>query len=598
MPNQACACAQKQPTAPKPNPQPYTFPLLLLQDPYPSFSFFFFLSAPLSPWRRLQRHLSSLLRQLLISRISQSCSLRLLSTLIHLRLLPLRLLHSRLLLRLLGSGLLLGLLHLVTAEALAPLESLLGLDVAEEVGGLPDLVAGLDGVRGPGVGDEDGFGLKLVEDRGGGVGHEGGEDRGKEVDQVEGEADDGTALGRFVLGEFVVELVGLEEGVAGLRDEENGGQAGLDLYSVHLFEVLREELVDLGLELVNGGILVLGVVGHDVVVVLSVDEFHNAANKVAKVLQKQVVVAADKVIPIEFTVSRLRSVGEKVVTEHIRTHAGLLGRVTKHTDATGLGELAAFVREVFGRRKMVKLGPVVSGANLTSGEDDRMEDNVILAEELVELDVGVVPPLLPLVSVAGSNGDVANASVEPGVDNLLFVARERDWGSPLHVSRNASTIQTLLQPSRRDLLGVGGPSSLDRGLLEKSLDLRLELIKLEENVVRILGDGSRALDLAARLLQVERVQELSTSVTLVTTGITISALGTFALNESIGKESMVVLTVELGSIALLEEAVLLELEEDFLGDDSLGFGSRSSKYIEADFEPLVNVGVDLVVLVA
>jgi len=134
--------------------------------------------------------------------------------------------------------------------------------------------------------------------------------------------------------------------------------------------------------------------------------------------------------------------------------------------------------------------------------------------------------------------------------------------------------------------------------LEESLDLRLELIKLEENVVRILGDGSRALDLAARLLQVERVQELSTSVTLVTTGITISALGTFALNESIGKESMVVLTVELGSIALLEEAVLLELEEDFLGDDSLGFGSRSSEYIEADFEPLVNVGVDLVVLVA
>jgi hypothetical protein len=46
--------------------------------------------------------------------------------------------------------------------------------------------------------------------------------------------------------------------------------------------------------------------------------------------------------------------------------------------------------------------------------------------------------------------------------------------------------------------------------------------------------GRRAIQLTARILQVERIEQMSTFITLISTRIVVPTQGTFALYESIG----------------------------------------------------------------
>ena len=57
---------------------------------------------------------------------------------------------------------------------------------------------------------------------------------------------------------------------------------------------------------------------------------------------------------------------------------------------------------------MVEQCVVVLGSQQAAWEHDGMEWDIVLGHELVELDiVRVLPPFLPLLCVAGSDGEVA-----------------------------------------------------------------------------------------------------------------------------------------------------------------------------------------------
>ena len=58
---------------------------------------------------------------------------------------------------------------------------------------------------------------------------------------------------------------------------------------------------------------------------------------------------------------------------------------------------------------------------------------------------------LPVLSVVGGDGDVANGRIKPDVENLLLVARARHARAPLQVARDAAQLQAIPHPCVRRL---------------------------------------------------------------------------------------------------------------------------------------------------
>ena len=111
-------------------------------------------------------------------------------------------------------------------------------------------------------------------------------------------------------------------------------------------------------------------------------------------------------------------------------------------------------------------------------------------------------------------------------------------------------------------------------------------------------DWRCTVELAPRLDEIERVKQMATLVALVSSCVLVAAQRALALDETIGQKGLVLLTVRLNGGALLEEAVLVELGEDILGDFRLLVRRCPAKDVESDVEPLVDLGVQLVVFVA
>jgi len=149
---------------------------------------------------------------------------------------------------------------------------------------------------------------------------------------------------------------------------------------------------------VNGYFAVKGAVG----------EFEGTVGEVTKVGEELVVVLSNEVVPQEASVLVLRTAAEQEVSPNFGWDARFHGVISENTGVATLGEfkgstiLVFFVVKVLSGRDVMELSPWLSRSNKSRGEDHSVECNVILAHELVKLDViGVLPPLLPLVSVVG-----------------------------------------------------------------------------------------------------------------------------------------------------------------------------------------------------
>jgi hypothetical protein len=88
-----------------------------------------------------------------------------------------------------------------------------------------------------------------------------------------------------------------------------------------------------------------------------------------------------------------------------------------------------------------------------------VESDIVLAHKLEQFHVlFVLPPLLPLVSIACSNRDVADRSIEPNVEHFLFELFKRYRGSPLKVPSDASAEKTVLEHRVGEADCVGRPT--------------------------------------------------------------------------------------------------------------------------------------------
>lgn len=242
--------------------------------------------------------------------------------------------------------------------------------------------------------------------------------------------------------------------------------------------------------------------------------------------------------------------------------------------------------------------PSALAAEERAREDDGVERDVVLAEELHQVDFLVVlPPTPPLVGVRGGDGDVADRRVEPHVEHFVLEALERDRRAPLQVACDAALVQVLC-PRARDVERVGAPARLGAGLLDV-LGQRLgELREVDEQMLGGLDDGALAAELALGVLQVDRVDDVLARVALVAACARRAAVGTRALDETVGEEAVAVLAEELLDGVGADVAVVVELPEDLLRDLGLLLGRGATEAVERDVEPLVNLLVQLVVLLA
>ncbi len=228
-----------------------------------------------------------------------------------------------------------------------------------------------------------------------------------------------------------------------------------------------------------------------------------------------------------------------------------------------------------------------------------MERDVVLGHELGVADVlGLVPPgLVVAVRRVGvrpllGGGDVFDRGVEPDVEDLALGRQVgpgvgRDRHAPVEVTGDGAVVQALGQPLAGDRGGQLRPLLLVLG--DPGLDLVLELGLQEEEVLGLAdleiggsGDGRAGLD------QVRGVQDAGAVLALVAAGLVVAAVRAGALDVAVRQEAAVGGRVDLPDRALLDEAVLLELAREVLGDLGVLRRGAAAEVVEGQLEAVVD----------
>ena len=129
---------------------------------------------------------------------------------------------------------------------------------------------------------------------------------------------------------------------------------------------------------------------------------------------------------------------------------------------------------------MIQQCVVVFCTNKRAWEYYSVERNIIFCHELKEINLrGILPPQLPLVCVASSDGqipvhdakhdqllqgqsqvkNIPYGCIKPDIEHFLCESFQGYWSSPLQVPCDAPRLQPISQPRRSYLNSVVRPNS-------------------------------------------------------------------------------------------------------------------------------------------
>lgn len=121
---------------------------------------------------------------------------------------------------------------------------------------------------------------------------------------------------------------------------------------------------------------------------------------------------------------------------------------------------------------------------------------------------------------------------------------------------------------------VGGPPALHGALLHPREQAVGEFWQVQEHMARGAHFHLVArVGLAARLLQLDRVQQATARVALVPARVVVAALWTLALNEAVCQKALAAQAKHLLRVLLHDQTVVAQLAEDVLGDHLRGDGA-------------------------
>ena len=234
--------------------------------------------------------------------------------------------------------------------------------------------------------------------------------------------------------------------------------------------------------------------------------------------------------------------------------------------------------------------------------DDRVEDDVVLAHEVVALGLRVGPPQPPGLGVAGPlrpldrGGEVADHRVEPDVQplhRLVAPALERDRHAPVDVAGDGARLELgdevlaeleHVRPPVGPRLQPRGQGAGQRGQVEE------EVLGLDE--LRRL-----AVDLGARVDEVDRVELVAAVVALVAARAAVAADRAGALDVAVGQRPAGRRADRAHLHARDDVAVAVQREEQLLHDGVVVQRRRPREEVVRQPEPLQVLDDDPVVLV-
>ncbi len=208
----------------------------------------------------------------------------------------------------------------------------------------------------------------------------------------------------------------------------------------------------------------------------------------------------------------------------------------------GGGDLVALEVEEFVGRHVV--GEDVRALGLEHrGEDDAVEDDVVLADEVDHAGVRVFPVLFPVGCELACGGNVADGGVEPYVEHLAFGAFDGHGHAPVEVAADGPRLQALVEPRLALSVDVGFPLLV---ILEDPLaQERLVAVEGQVPVFGLAEDGLAAGDGGAGVDQLGGAEGGAALLTLVAVSSFIPAVGTGAGDIAVGQELSCFLVVEL-----------------------------------------------------
>ena len=194
------------------------------------------------------------------------------------------------------------------------------------------------------------------------------------------------------------------------------------------------------------------------------------------------------------------------------------------------------------------------------GEDDAVEDDVVLADEVHHLGLIVLPILLPIGRKILSSRDIANRSVEPYIQHLALFALDRHGDTPIQIAAYGTRLQARIEPRLTLAIDVGFPL-----LMALQNPLTQERIVLIQRKIPMFcwflnGSGTRKLRRGVdQLVGRERRAALLALVAIRTLAL---AAGAGADDVAVGEEGLGLLVVVLLRGLLDELTLVVELAEE------------------------------------
>lgn len=271
----------------------------------------------------------------------------------------------------------------------------------------------------------------------------------------------------------------------------------------------------------------------------------------------------------------------------------------EHSRPISFGKFAALVIEVLGGGNMMEQRPPLPRCDETRREDDRMEWYVIFAHELEEFHIVVDPPIfVVLLQQVGSDRDVANRSIEPYIKYLLFELFDRYSHTPFQVTGDAFWLQAHVCPSFCYGDRVFGPFAFFGGGVDPFFKLVLDLWQIDEEMNSWFHLWMILADEAEVIYQFSwGIESFLALVALISSCIRELAEGTGSDNEPISEPKIAVRAVTLHHFLLCGLLLIVDVQEDLLGDLGVPLGACPSKIIKPDIEPFVHFRVDLEVMI-
>ena len=191
-----------------------------------------------------------------------------------------------------------------------------------------------------------------------------------------------------------------------------------------------------------------------------------------------------------------------------------------------------------------------------------MEYDIVFTDKVNQAGFGIFPPGFPSVrQQLFCVADVADRGIKPYIQHLSFCSFYGYRNTPIKVTAYCTGLQTHVKPAFTLTVYIGTPFFM---IFQNPLaQPAFMLVKRQIPMLRFAHYGLTSADGAFRINQVCGAEARTALFALVTVGTFCMAVGTFACDIAVGKESLGFLVVILHTCFFDKIAFIVQLTEEF-----------------------------------